>query len=118
MYEGKPVGTPDEGAFWRMIEDYKVKTMFTAPTAFRAIKQLDPQGDCAKKYNLKSLENLFLAGEHSDPETIHWLESALPNLPPPVDHWWQTELGWPAVGNSVGLGRVPVRYGSCSMPVW
>jgi propionyl-CoA synthetase len=92
--------------------------MFTAPTAFRAIKQLDPQGDCAKKYNLKSLENLFLAGEHSDPETIHWLESALPNIPPPVDHWWQTELGWPAVGNSVGLGRVPVRYGSCSMPVW
>uniref|UniRef100_A0A7S0UJ25 AMP-dependent synthetase/ligase domain-containing protein n=1 Tax=Pseudo-nitzschia delicatissima TaxID=44447 RepID=A0A7S0UJ25_9STRA len=117
MYEGKPVGTPDEGAFWRMIEEYKVKTMFTAPTAFRAIKQVDPEGNSVENYDLTSLENLFLAGEHSDPETIRWLEKTLSHLPPPIDHWWQTELGWPAVGNSVGLGRVPIRYGSCSMPV-
>lgn len=117
MYEGKPVGTPDEGAFWRVIEEYKVKTLFTAPTAFRAIKQVDPDAKFAKKYNLESLEHLFLAGEHSDPETIRWLEKTLPNIPPPIDHWWQTELGWPAVGNSAGLGNVPIRYGSCSMPV-
>jgi propionyl-CoA synthetase len=100
-----------------MIEEYSVKAMFTAPTAFRAIKQADPQGELAKNYDLSSLKNLFLAGEHCDPETIHYLERALPHIPPPIDHWWQTELGWPAVGNAVGLGRVPVRYGSCSMPV-
>ena len=92
MYEGKPVGTPDEGAFWRVIEEYKVKTMFTAPTAFRAIKQADPNAEFAKKYDLTSLENLFLAGEHSDPETIRWLEKTLPHIPSPIDHWWQTEL--------------------------
>lgn len=117
MYEGKPVGTPDEGAFWRMIEEHKVNTIFTAPTAFRAIKQADPDAEFAKKYNLDSLKNVFLAGEHSDPETIRWLERTLPHVPSPVDHWWQTELGWPAVGNATGLGRVPIRHGSCSMPV-
>mmetsp|Transcript_16020 Transcript_16020/g.34716 ORF Transcript_16020/g.34716 Transcript_16020/m.34716 type:complete len:669 (-) Transcript_16020:549-2555(-) len=117
MYEGKPIGTPDQGSFWRIVEEYKVKTMFTAPTAFRAIKQADPHSEFAKKYNLESLENLFLAGEHSDPETIRWLERTLPHIPSPIDHWWQTELGWPAVGNAAGLGRVPIRYGSCSMPV-
>ena len=92
MYEGKPVGTPDAGAFWRMIEEYKVKTMFTAPTAFRAIQQTDPNANFAKKYDLTSLENVFLAGEHCDPETIRWLEKTLPNIPSPIDHWWQTEL--------------------------
>jgi propionyl-CoA synthetase len=117
LYEGKPVGTPDAGAFWRVIEEHKVKAMFTAPTAFRAIKQADPNAEFPKKYDLSSMESLFLAGEHSDPETIHWCERALPDIPAPIDHWWQTELGWPAVGNAVGLGRVPPRYGSCSMPV-
>lgn len=117
MYEGKPVGTPDAGAFWRIIAENKVKVMFTAPTAFRAIKQADPEAHLIRQYDVTSLQSLFLAGEHCDPETIHWLERSLPHIPPPVDHWWQTELGWPAVGNSVGLGRVPVRYGSCSMPV-
>lgn len=117
LYEGKPVGTPDAGAFWRVISEYNVKAMFTAPTAFRAIKQVDPKAEFPKKYDLSSMETLFLAGEHSDPETIHWCERALPDIPPPVDHWWQTELGGPAVGNAVGLGRVPVRYGSCALPV-
>jgi propionyl-CoA synthetase len=117
LYEGKPVGTPDAGAFWRVVSEYRVKALFTAPTAFRAIKQADPTAKFPKKYDLSCLESLFLAGEHSDPETIHWCERALPNIPPPVDHWWQTELGWPAVGNAVGLGRVPVRYGSCALPV-
>lgn len=92
MYEGKPVGTPDEGAFWRMIEEYNVKSMFTAPTAFRAIKQVDPTGNAAKSYDLSSLENIFLAGERCDPETIRWLQNTLPHIPSPVDHWWQTEL--------------------------
>jgi propionyl-CoA synthetase len=117
LYEGKPVGTPDAGAFWRVISEHKVKAFFTAPTAFRVIKQADPNGELPKKYDLSCMESLFLAGEHSDPETLHWCERALPHIPPPVDHWWQTELGWPAVGNAVGLGRVPVRYGSCSLPV-
>lgn len=117
LYEGKPVGTPDAGAFWRVISEHKVKAMFTAPTAFRAIKQADPAAEFPKKYDLSCMDTLFLAGEHSDPETIHWCERALPHVPAPIDHWWQTELGWPAVGNAVGLGRVPVRYGSCSMPV-
>ncbi len=92
MYEGKPVGTPDEGAFWRMIEEYNVKSLFVAPTAFRAIKQVDPAGNSVKKYNLGSLENLFVAGERCDPETIRWLQDTIPHIPSPVDHWWQTEL--------------------------
>lgn len=117
LYEGKPVGTPDAGAYWRVASEHKVKALFTAPSAFRAIKQADPEANLPKQYDLSSMESLFLAGEHSDPETIHWCERALPHIPPPVDHWWQTELGWPAVGNAVGLGRVPARYGSCSMPV-
>ncbi|KAG7353856.1 AMP-dependent synthetase and ligase [Nitzschia inconspicua] len=117
LYEGKPVGTPDAGAFWRIIEEYNVKSLFTAPTAFRAIKQADPEAELVKQYDVSSLKNIFVAGEHCDPETIHYLEHALPHIPPPIDHWWQTELGWPGIGNSVGLGRVPVRYGSCSMPV-
>jgi propionyl-CoA synthetase len=117
MYEGKPVGTPDASAFWRVIAENHVKVLFTAPTAFRVMKQADPDAQLIKQYNVQSLESIFVGGEHCDPETIHWLERAIPHISPPVDHWWQTELGWPAVGNSVGLGRLPVRYGSCSMPV-
>jgi propionyl-CoA synthetase len=94
LYEGKPVGTPDAGAFWRVLEEYKVKALFVAPTAFRAMKQADPKAELAKKYDLSSVETIFLAGEHSDPETMHWIERAAPGLPPPIDHWWQTELGW------------------------
>ena len=117
LYEGKPVGTPDAGAFWRVISEHRVKAMFTAPTAFRVMKQADPNAELAKQYDLSCMETLFVAGEHCDPETLAWCERALPHIPPPVDHWWQTELGGPAVGNAVGLGRCPVRYGSCSMPV-
>ncbi|CAB9501841.1 CoA synthetase short-chain family member 3, mitochondrial [Seminavis robusta] len=118
LYEGKPVGTPDAGAFWRVIEEYGAKTLFTAPTAFRAMKQADPNAEMAQQYDLSSLKNLFLAGEHSDPDTLHWCERALDKYNvPAVDHWWQTELGWPGVGNSVGLGRMPIKYGACSAPV-
>jgi propionyl-CoA synthetase len=92
LYEGKPVATPDAGAFWRMIEEYHVNTMFAAPTSFRAIKQADPQAELVRQYDVSSLKNLFVAGEHCDPETIHYLEHALPHIPPPIDHWWQTEL--------------------------
>jgi propionyl-CoA synthetase len=84
MYEGKPVGTPDAGAFWRVISDYNVKALFTAPTAFRAIEHDDPRAELPKKYDLSCLESLFLAGEHSDPKTIHWIEHALPNIPAPA----------------------------------
>lgn len=89
LYEGKPVGTPDAGAFWRIVEEYKVKTLFTAPTAFRAMKQKDPSAELAKQYDLSSLKTLFLAGEHSDPDTLHWCENALKEYDvPAVDHWW------------------------------
>ena len=118
LYEGKPVGTPDAGAFWRVIEEYKVKAMFAAPTAFRAIKQVDPHAELVSQYNLSSMKTLFLAGEHCDPTTLHWCENALKKYDiPAIDHWWQTELGWPGVGNAVGLGLMPVRYGACAAPV-
>lgn len=118
LYEGKPVGTPDAGAFWRVIEEYAVKTLFVAPTAFRAIKQADPRADFVKQYDLSSLRALFLAGEHSDPDTLHWCERALQEYAiPAIDHWWQTELGWPGVGNAVGLGHFPTKYGACAAPV-
>ena len=91
LYEGKPVGTPDAGAFWRVISEHRVKAFFVAPTAFRAIKQADPRAELASQYDVSCLETLFLAGEHCDPETIHWCERAVPHMPPPVDHWWQTE---------------------------
>lgn len=115
MYEGKPVGTPDAGAFWRVISDYKVKALFTAPTAFRAIKKEDPQGELLKKYDLSSLKTLFLAGERSDPDTIHWADKMLGV--PVVDHWWQTELGWPAIANCMGIEPMPIKPGSSSVPV-
>lgn len=112
LYEGKPVNTPDAGAFWRVIEEHGVKTLFTAPTAFRAIKQADPKADLVRNYNLSSLKTVFLAGEHSDPDTLHWCEKALKL--PVIDHWWQTELGHPGCGNPVGLGLFPIRYGACA----
>jgi propionyl-CoA synthetase len=115
LYEGKPVGTPDPGAFWRVISEHKVAAMFTAPTAFRAIKKEDPKGEHIGRYDLSRFRTLFLAGERADSETIKWAEN---NLKVPVyDHWWQTETGWPICGNPVGLGALPVKYGSPTVPM-
>jgi propionyl-CoA synthetase len=115
LYEGKPVGTPDAGAFWRVIAEHKVAAMFTAPTAFRAIKKEDPKGEHIGRYDLKAFRTLFLAGERADPETIKWAEAHL--KVPVYDHWWQTETGWPICGNPVGLGALPVKYGSPTVPM-
>ena len=115
LFEGKPVGTPDPGVYWRVISDHGVKAMFTAPTAFRAIKREDPKGEFLKKYDLSKFETLFLAGERADPDTIQWAEDQL--KVPVLDHWWQTETGWPALANCVGLGTQPVKYGSPTKPV-
>ncbi len=115
LYEGKPVGTPDAGAFWRVIAEHKIAAMFTAPTAFRAIKKEDPTGALIKDYDLRAFRTLFLAGERADPETIKWAEQKLGV--PVLDHWWQTETGWPICGNPVGLGTLPVKYGSPSVPM-
>ncbi len=115
VYEGKPVGTPDAGAFWRMIAEHKISALFTAPTAFRAIKKEDPRGELIDKYDLSSMRTLFLAGERADPETIKWAETKL--KVPVVDHWWQTETGWAIAGNPVGLGALPVKYGSPTVPM-
>lgn len=110
LYEGKPVGTPDAGAFWRIIAEHGAVGLFTAPTAFRAIKKEDPEGKLVKGYDLSRFRNLFLAGERGDPETIKWAETKLGV--PVVDHWWQTESGAPISHNPVGLGLLPVKYGS------
>ncbi len=115
LYEGKPVGTPDAGAFWRVIETHKVNALFTAPTAFRAIKREDPNGEFFNKYNLSSLRTLFLAGERSDPATLEWAETNL-NVPV-IDHWWQTETGWAITANCMGLEEFPIKKGSTSKPV-
>jgi propionyl-CoA synthetase len=115
LYEGKPVGTPDAGAFWRVVADHRVNALFTAPTAFRAIKKEDPQGALIARYDLGSLRTLFLAGERCDPDTVHWAESKL--RVPVVDHWWQTETGWPVAANCRGLTPLPVKPGSASVPV-
>ena len=115
LYEGKPVGTPDAGAFWRVISQHGVKVLFTAPTAFRAIKRADPQGAFIGQYDLSRFETLFLAGERADTNTIQWAEQHL-NLPV-IDHWWQTETGWPICANPVGLARQPVKYGSATKPM-
>jgi propionyl-CoA synthetase len=115
MYEGKPVGTPDPGAFWRVIAEHGVVALFTAPTAFRAIKKEDPEGKFVVGYDLSKFRTLFLAGERADPETIKWAERVL-NVPV-LDHWWQTETGWPICGNPVGLGMLPVKYGSPTVPM-
>ncbi|MGB1028011.1 MAG: AMP-binding protein, partial [Rhodospirillaceae bacterium] len=110
VFEGKPVGTPDAGTFWRMIEEYDIKTLFTAPTAFRAIKREDPEAEFLKKYNTSGLRALFLAGERCDPDTIQWAEKILGV--PVIDHWWQTETGWSVAANCTGLHLFPVKHGS------
>jgi propionyl-CoA synthetase len=115
LFEGKPVGTPDAGEFWRIISEYKVKSLFTAPTAFRAIKKEDPEGEFFKKYDLSSFESLFLAGERADPDTIKWAENLLHK--PVIDHWWQTETSWAITANCAGLGLFPTKYGSAGKPV-
>jgi propionyl-CoA synthetase len=115
LYEGKSVGTPDPGAFWRVIAEHGVDVLFTAPTAFRAIKREDPQGTYIKKYDLTRFRMLFLAGERCDPDTLHWAEDRL-NIPV-IDHWWQTETGWAIGANTAGLGLLPVKAGSCTKPV-
>ena len=115
LYEGKPVGTPDAGAFWRVISEHGVVALFTAPTAFRAIKKEDPQGALIPNYDLSKFRTLFLAGERADPETIKWAERNL-NVPV-IDHWWQTETGSPISQNPIGLGQLPVKYGSPCVPM-
>ena len=110
FYEGKPIGTPDAGAFWRVISEHKVKTLFTAPTAFRAIKKEDPNGDFIKKYDISCFKCLYLAGERTDPDTLHWAEDMIGV--PVIDHWWQTETGWAIVGNCRGIEELPVKEGS------
>jgi len=115
VFEGKPVGTPDAGTFWRVISEHKVKTFFTAPTAFRAVKREDPQGEFVKKYDMSCMEQVFLAGERADPDTIIWAQDQLQK--PIIDHWWQTELGYPAICNPVGIELLPVKLGSPSLPM-
>jgi propionyl-CoA synthetase len=115
LYEGKPVGTPDAGAFWRVISEHGAVAMFTAPTAFRAIKKEDPQAKLIARYDLSKFRTLFLAGERADPDTVKWAENVL--KVPVIDHWWQTETGWCIAGNPVGLGALPVKYGSAAVPM-
>jgi propionyl-CoA synthetase len=115
IFEGKPVGTPDAGTFWRVISEYGVVALFTAPTALRAIKKEDPNGELINQYDLSSLRTLFLAGERADPDTVRWAEAKLGV--PVVDHWWQTETSWAIAGNPVGLGMLPVKHGSPTVPM-
>ena len=115
IFEGKPVGTPDAGTFWRIIADHGVKSFFTAPTAIRAVKRDDPDGMLIGQYDLSTLKALFLAGERADPDTITWAEDHL-NIPV-IDHWWQTETGWPIAANPLGAGLLPIRKGSPSVPM-
>lgn len=115
LYEGKPVGTPDAGAFWRVISEHGVQALFTAPTALRAVKKVDPDADELKKYDLSQFRTLFMAGERLDPETYHWAHDIIGT--PVVDHWWQTETGWPIAANPRGLEPMPVKPGSATKPV-
>jgi propionyl-CoA synthetase len=118
VYEGKPVGTPDPGAFWRMIQEHHIVTLFTAPTAFRAIRQQDSTGEYLKKYDLSHFRALYLAGERCDPDTLHWAEDKL--KVPVIDHWWQTETGWSIAANPMGVEPLPVKAGSPTVaaPGW
>jgi propionyl-CoA synthetase len=115
VFEGKPVGTPDAGTFWRVIAEHGVAALFTAPTAFRAIRKEDPQGTFIPKYDLSKFRTLFLAGERADPDTIQWAERML--KVPVIDHWWQTETGWTIAGNPMGIEALPVKYGSPAVPM-
>ena len=115
LYEGKPVGTPDAGAFWRVVADYGAKAMFTAPTAYRAIKREDPDGELMAGHDLSTLQTVFLAGERLDPDTYEWASTRLGV--PVVDNWWQTETGWPVAANLRGLAPMPIKAGSPSVPV-
>ncbi|NNF80891.1 MAG: AMP-binding protein, partial [Rhizobiales bacterium] len=115
VFEGKPVGTPDAGTFWRVISEHGVAALFTAPTAFRAIKKEDPQGQLIGNYDMSGFKTLFLAGERADPDTLQWAEDKL--KVPVIDHWWQTETGWTIAGNPVGLGLLPVKHGSSTVPM-
>jgi propionyl-CoA synthetase len=115
VFEGKPVGTPDAGTFWRVIAEHGVRSFFTAPTAFRAIKREDPGGELVGKYDLTSLRYLFLAGERADPDTIKWAQQHL--KVPVIDHWWQTETGWAIAANPVGIELLPVKPGSPTLPM-
>ena len=121
VYEGKPVRTPDAGAFWRMIAEHKINTFFTAPTAFRAVKKEDPEAKLLKQYDISSLRTLFLAGERLDPPTYEWLTEILKEAPQPgipvVDHWWQTETGWAICSNPMGIEPQPVKKGSPTFPM-
>jgi len=114
MFEGKPVGTPDAGAFWRVIDEHNVACMFTAPTAIRAIKQQDPDGLLTKDYDLSRLRSLFLAGERCDPDTLNWAKEKLDV--PVIDHWWQTETGWAIASNCIGIETLPIKAGSAARP--
>ncbi len=115
VFEGKPVGTPDAGTFWRVISEHKVKSFFTAPTAFRAVKREDPKGECVGKYDLSALNAIYLAGERADPDTITWTQEMTGK--PVYDHWWQTETGWTIAGNPVGIEPLPVKLGSPTVPM-
>ena len=115
IFEGKPIGTPDAGAFWRVVSEYHVRVLFTAPTAFRAIRREDGDGELLRQYPMPDLRALFLAGERADPETLRWAERML--AIPVIDHWWQTETGWPIAANPLGLGGLPVKHGSPALPM-
>jgi propionyl-CoA synthetase len=115
VFEGKPVGTPDAGTFWRVISEHKVNNFFTAPTAFRAIKRMDPKGELKQKYDLRNLRALFLAGERADPDTVKWAENLL--QVPIIDHWWQTETGYVIAGNPIGIEKLPIKIGSPTVPM-
>lgn len=115
LYEGKPIGTPDAGAYWRVVEQHGVTKLFTAPTAFRAIRKEDPEGELIGRYDLSRLRALFLAGERADPDTVSWAEKKL--AIPVIDNWWQTETGWPIAGNPLGLGLLAVKRGSTAVPL-
>jgi len=117
IFEGKPVGTPDPGTFWRVAEEYKCSALFTAPTAYRAIRKEDPKGEFRLEYPLKNLRGTFLAGERLDPPTYEWLKRTLPEHTKIVDNWWQTETGWPITCNPVGIETFEAKAGSSTFPV-